>query len=193
MRVVANAHLARNHRALAHCGGAGDAGAHDQDHVFADVAVVAHMHQVVDLGPAAECGFAASAPRSMVELAPISTSSSISSVPCCGKLRVCAGLRVAHVAESIRAQHRACVNDDPIAERRSGIEHRARIDAAELADADALANHRARFDARSGADDCASSPMTAQGPMTTSFSPSSTSRAKHGSGMDAARGAEDWA
>ena len=38
--------------------GAGDAGKRDQDHVFANVAVVADVNQVVDLDPAADARLA---------------------------------------------------------------------------------------------------------------------------------------
>ena len=88
----------------------------------------------------------------MVVLAPISTSSSIDQRSLLRELRVSAGLRVAHIAEAVRAQHRAGMNDDAVAERGSGIEHGARIDAAVLADAHALADDRAGLDARSCAD-----------------------------------------
>ena len=83
MNVVADADLAGDHRPVAHAAGAGNAGKGHQNHVFADIAVVADVDEVIDLGSPADSGFL-SAPRSMVELAPISTSSSITSVPCCG-------------------------------------------------------------------------------------------------------------
>ena len=47
-----------NHRAFAHCARAGDAGQRNQNYVFADVAVVPHVHQVVDLRAAADARFA---------------------------------------------------------------------------------------------------------------------------------------
>ena len=56
-----------------------------------------------------------SAPRSIVELAPISTSSSITSVPCCGNCVYAPVFAIAHVAKSVRTQHRAGMNHDAIA------------------------------------------------------------------------------
>ena len=67
------------------------------------------------------------------------------------KLRIGAGLGIAHVTESVRTQHCTGVDHHAIPQRSSRIDDHARIDAAMLADADSLANHRPGIDACPGA------------------------------------------
>ncbi len=124
---------------------------HHQDDVFADVAVVAYVNEVIDLCPAADAGLLESASVDGGVRADLHVVFN-QQRPLLRELCVGAGLGVAHVAEAVGPEHRACVNDDAIAQRRSGIEHRPRIDAAVLADANPLADHRTGFDARAGAD-----------------------------------------
>src|SRR5581483_7514702 len=52
--VIGDSHLAGQHRTVADAGRAGDADLGYQDHVLAHVAVVPDLHQVVDLGAAAD-------------------------------------------------------------------------------------------------------------------------------------------
>ena len=81
--VIGHADLAGHDDVVPGRGRAGDADLADEQVVPADLAVVADLHQVVDLG-AAPMRVAWKVPRSMVVPAPISTSSPISTVPSCG-------------------------------------------------------------------------------------------------------------
>src|SRR5438270_4407030 len=67
---------------LYHCA-AGETCLRRDHNVFADIDVVSHMHQVIDFVPR-RMRVTSSAPRSTVEFAPISTSSSMISRPICG-------------------------------------------------------------------------------------------------------------
>src|SRR5215469_1038892 len=151
MRVVADADLPGEKRSLADGTGTGDAGEGDEDDVFADVAVMTHVDQVVyfyaaadarfregsaiDRGVGADLDFVFDHQRALLR-----------------KLRVGARRGIAHVTEAVRAQHRAGVNYDPVAEAGPRIENRARIDAAVLAHAHAAADDGACVDARARAD-----------------------------------------
>ena len=113
--MVADAHLPSNHRAVAHRARARDARPRHENHVLADVAVVAHVHQVVELRSAAD-------PRLLQRAAVDGRVGADLHVvlnhqrPLLRKLRVRAGLRVAHIAKSVRAQHRARMNHHAIAQ-----------------------------------------------------------------------------
>ena len=101
---------------------------HD-NHVLADVAVVRHVHQVVELCAAPYARLSQRAPidrRIRADLnVVINHQRSL-----LRKRRIRARLRIAHISKSIRAQHHACVNHDPIADRCSRINHHSRINAA---------------------------------------------------------------
>src|SRR5580698_8417207 len=137
VRVVANAHLSRQHSALAHRARSADTGSHHQDHILADVAVVANVYQVVDLRPAADARLgqrAAINGRIGADLdVVLDRQRSL-----LRELRVSAGLRIAHVAEAVRTQHRPGVDHDAITNCGSRIKHGARIDPAVFADLHAL-------------------------------------------------------
>ena len=95
--------------------------------------------------------------RSIVVLAPISTSSSMRSPPTCGILRCAAP--VEGVAEAVGAEHRSRVDDDPVADERRPratttrgwsthvvTEHRAAPDEAQRPDAAPRPDDRLRLD-----------------------------------------------
>ena len=89
------------------------------------------------------------APRSTVELAPISTSSWMMTRPICGTLRC---PRRAHgEAEAVLADAHARMDDHPVADEGVG-DGRQRADVAVAADGDAIADDRAGGDARAAAD-----------------------------------------
>ena len=83
--VIDDADLAGDHDVIARAARAGDAHLADEQVVPADPAVVADLHEVVDLGAFAD-RVAWNVPRSIVVQAPISTSSPISTWPSCGTL-----------------------------------------------------------------------------------------------------------
>jgi len=107
-RFVANPHLAADHGVVLHHHGTGEPGLRRHHHVAADAAVVRTCTMLSSLVPS-PITVTPSAARSMQQLAPISTKSPISTRPTCG---TCASGRAPHVAESVRANHRAGVNDD---------------------------------------------------------------------------------
>jgi hypothetical protein len=83
VHVIGDPYLASDDHAIFYDRASGDTGLRRNDHVFANVYVVADVHQVIDFR-AARMRVTSSAPRSIVELAPISTSSSISRRPIWG-------------------------------------------------------------------------------------------------------------
>ncbi len=130
--------------------GAGDAGERDENHVFADVAVVADVDEVVEFCAAADASFFQ---RAAVDGA-VGADLDVVFYHQCSllrELRVGAGGGIAHVAETVCAEHDAGVHHDAIADCRAGVNHDARIDAAVLADAHACADDGAGFNAGSRA------------------------------------------
>src|SRR5260370_821837 len=112
--MIANADLPRDYRAFTYGAGTGDAGQCDQDDVFTDIAVMADVDEVVDLGAAANAGFAESAAvdggvRTDLHLVFNAQRALL------WKLRVCAGCGIAYVTEAVRAQHRTGMHHHPIA------------------------------------------------------------------------------
>ena len=109
--------------------GAGDAGERDEDDVFADVAVVADVDEVVDLGSAADAG--------LLERAAVDggVGADFDVVfdeegSLLRELGVGAGGGVADVAEAVCTEDCAGVDDDAVAEGGAGVEDGAGIDAA---------------------------------------------------------------
>ena len=81
--MVADAYLAAEDGIVTNGARAGDAGLRGDDGIAPDLDIVANVHEVVDLGAASDMRLIE---RTAIdsELAPISTSSSMTSVPCCG-------------------------------------------------------------------------------------------------------------
>ena len=113
VHVIGDAHLPRHHRAIAHAGGAGDAHLGHQDHVLADVAVVPDLDQVVDLGAAphhrvAEGGAVDGGIGPDLHVV-------LDAEP--ADLRdLAVHASVEGVAEAVGAEHRAGVDDHPVAD-----------------------------------------------------------------------------
>src|SRR5579872_2835370 len=159
--VVADSHLARENRAVAYFARAGDSSERDQNDVFADIAVVADMDEIIDLCAAANTGLCQGSAIDRGICADLNVIFDHQRA-LLRKLRVGARASIAHVTEPIGAQDRACMNHDVIPDGCSWIENSTRKDAAFLAHLHAMTHDgagldsRVRTDAGSGLDDGAS-------------------------------------
>src|ERR1700730_17472690 len=111
--VVGHANLHGQHGPVAHPRGARDPDLGDQDHVFAHVAVVPDLHQVVDLAAAAHDRLAEGR---AVDRGVGPDLDVVLDAQAAHLRDLAMGRAVEGVAEAVGAQHRAGVHDDPVAD-----------------------------------------------------------------------------
>ena len=112
---------------------------------------MAHVDEVVDLDAAADAGFSQ---RPAVDGGVGADFDFVldDQRSLLRELSVGAGGGVAHVAEAVRAEHRAGVYDHPVTERGAGVKYGAGVDVAVVANADTAADDGACLNARARAD-----------------------------------------
>src|SRR5271156_6502952 len=110
-----------------------------------DAAVVANVHEIVDLGPAADSCLRQSAAVDGSVCADLDVVFEDQS-SLLRKLDVSAGGGIAHISEAVTSEDRAGVDDDAVADDGAGIDDDAGIDVAVVADGYAFADHRAFAD-----------------------------------------------
>jgi hypothetical protein len=150
--VLANADLSAQDHVVLHHDAAGKAGLGCYYDVFANLAVVADVDQIVDFRAAAN---ARDFERATINGGIGADFDIIFNLETAylGKFFVSAGLLVAHVTEAIAAQDRSGVNDHAIADLRTRIEGRVGIDLAIFSYARTCADYAAGSNSRALAND----------------------------------------
>ncbi len=143
--VLSEANLAAEHNIFLDDDAAGKTGLRGDHDILSDLAVVADVDQVVDLGAASDArDFKGAAVNGRVR-ANLDVIADFEA-PLLGKFFVMSGRLVADVAEAVAAQHRSGVNDHAVAESRAGVDRDIGIQLAIAANTDARTNHCAGAD-----------------------------------------------
>ena len=142
---LSEADLAAEHNIFLDDDAAGKTGLRGDHDVLSDLAIVADVDQVVDLGAASDArDFKGAAVDGRVR-ANLDVIADFEA-PLLGKFFIMSGCPVANVAEAVAAQHRSRVNDHTVAETGAGVNRDIRIQLAIAANTDARTNHRACAD-----------------------------------------------
>ncbi len=163
--MVGDAYLPGHHHSVFDDRAAGNAGLGRDHYVFANLHVVADVHQVVELGAARDYrnveraavdGGVGADFHVVPDLQP----------PHLREFHVAPRLAIPDVTKSVAAQHRTRMNEDAVADARAGINADVGADVAVVTDSDTfsdenssangsmLADRRARFDDHVGTDVC---------------------------------------
>src|SRR5258706_14477770 len=145
--VIAEADLPANHHVVFNCHAAADAGLCSNDYAFANVAVVADVHQIIKLGPTSDSCLPQ---RGAIDTGVRSQLNVIFNDDGASLRKLVIAHFVAYIAEAVRTHHHTRMQNDTITNRYVVIECHARVQHTVATDAHVIADHYAGFDARPG-------------------------------------------
>src|SRR5215831_11789454 len=138
--MIGNAHLPTNDYGVFYDRAAGNPSLRRNHHVFTNVHIVTHVDQVIDLGSAAD---ACDIERPAIH-GGIRTDLHVvfnQQAPDLGELFISPGHVVAHIAETIAAQHRTGMDHNAVSQLRARINRDVRVNHAVASDANPVADY----------------------------------------------------